>query len=61
MLSSTGMDFGHAMAPVCRDYTPPFAYGGKIRTVTFELPQRASEQDKKEEAEREARAAMARQ
>lgn len=61
MLSSTGMDIGHAMAPICKEYAPPFAYGGKIRTVTFELPARASEQDKKEEAEREARAAMTRQ
>lgn len=61
MLSSTGMDIGLAMAPVCKDYTPPFAYGGTIRTVKFDLPPRKTEQDKREEAERQARAAMSRQ
>ncbi len=61
MLSSTGMDIGRAIAPVNRDCDPPFAYGGRIHRVIFELLQRASERDKAEQAEREARAAMSRQ
>ena len=61
MLSSTGMDFGRAIAPVNRDYQPPFAYPGTIRKVTFELARRPTEQDRREEALRQARAAMARQ
>ena len=61
MLSSTGMDFGRAMAPVNRDYRPPFAYPGKIRKVRFEVAARRTERDRREEAEREARAAMTRQ
>jgi arylsulfatase len=61
MLSSTGMDIGRALAPVNSDYQPPFAYAGRIVKVTVELPARRTEREKKEEAEREARAAMARQ
>ena len=61
MLSSTGMDIGRAIAPVNRDYRPPFAYGGKIVKVTFQLAKRPTDSDKRDEAEREARAAMARQ
>ena len=61
MLSSTGMDIGRAIAPVNWDYQPPFAYPGPIREVTFELARRPTEQDKHEEARREARAAMTRQ
>jgi arylsulfatase len=61
MLSSTGMDIGRAIAPVNRDYAPPFAYGGRIDKVTFELAARREAGDAKDEAEREARAAMARQ
>lgn len=61
MLSSTGMDFGRAIAPVNRDYQPPFAYPGTIRKVTFELARRPTEQDRREEALRQARAAMTRQ
>ena len=61
MLSSTGMDLGRATAPVNRDYQPPFAYPGQIRRVTFELPKRRSEQDRRDESQRQARAAMARQ
>ena len=61
MLSSTGMDVGRAIAPINRDYQPPFAYGGKIRKVTFELPKRPTERDKRDESQRQARAAMARQ
>ena len=61
MLSSTGMDLGRAIAPVNRDYQPPFAYPGTIRKVTFELARRPTERDKRDEARREARAAMTRQ
>ena len=61
MLSSTGMDVGRAIAPVNRDYQPPFAYPGKINRVTFELARRPTERDKREEGDRQARAAMARQ
>ncbi|MCY3811942.1 MAG: sulfatase-like hydrolase/transferase, partial [Gammaproteobacteria bacterium] len=61
MLSSTGMDLGRAIAPVNRDYQPPFAYPGKIRRVTFELAKRPTERDRSDESQRQARAAMARQ
>lgn len=61
LLSSTGMDLGRAAAPVNRDYQPPFAYPGSIRRVTFELPARPTSKDRRDEAEREARAAMTRQ
>lgn len=61
MLSSTGMDFGRAMAPVNKAYQPPFEYPGDIRRVIFELARRPGRQDRAEEAEREGRAAMARQ
>ena len=61
MLSSTGMDLGRAIAPINRDYQPPFAYPGKIGKVTFTLASRPNEQDKRADAERQARAAMARQ
>jgi arylsulfatase len=61
MLSSTGMDLGHASAPINRDYNPPFAYAGRIDRVIFELPERPSRRDKTEASEREARAAMTRQ
>ena len=61
LLSSTGMDLGRAIAPVNRDYQPPFAYGGTIRRVTFELPVRPTERDRRDEAQQQARAAMARQ
>ena len=37
------------------------AYTGRIAKVIFELPKRVSKRDRKEEAEREARATMARQ
>ena len=61
MLSSTGMDLGRAIAPVNRDYQPPFAYPGEIGKVTFALASRPTEQDRRADAERQARAAMARQ
>ena len=61
MLSSTGMDLGRAIAPINHDYQPPFAYPGKIKKVTFELASRPTAKDRRDESEREARAAMARQ
>jgi class 3 adenylate cyclase len=61
MLSSTGMDLGQALAPINRDYDPPFTYPGRIARVIFELPLRVSKRDRKEEAKREGRVAMARQ
>lgn len=61
MLSSTGMDLGRAIAPVNHDYNPPFAYPGTISTVTFDVAVPPNNRDKREEAEREARAAMTRQ
>jgi arylsulfatase A-like enzyme len=38
MISSTGMDLGRSPAPICDDYAAPFAYGGQISTVVFEIP-----------------------
>jgi arylsulfatase len=61
MLSSTGMNLGRAIAPINHDYNPPFKYPGTIKRVIFELPSRPTDKDKREEAEREARAAMTRQ
>ncbi|HEY2707704.1 MAG TPA: arylsulfatase [Caulobacteraceae bacterium] len=37
MLSSTGMDLGRSLAPVCEGYAAPFVYPGKIDTVIFEI------------------------
>ena len=37
MLSSTGMDLGRSLAPVCEGYTAPFTYAGRIDTVVFEV------------------------
>ena len=37
MVSSTGMDVGRSIAPVCHDYAPPFAFGGELRSVTFDV------------------------
>jgi hypothetical protein len=61
LLSSTGMDLGRSLAPVNDDYEAPFAYPGRIETVTFELAERATPADATAEAEAKARAAMARQ
>lgn len=38
LISSIGMDIGKSYAPVCGDYREPFAYPGRIHTVTFTLP-----------------------
>ena len=37
MVSSTGMDVGRSIAPVCDDYVPPFVFDGELRSVTFEI------------------------
>ena len=61
LLSSTGMDLGRSLAPVNDDYEAPFAYPGKIETVTFDVAESATRADKSAEAEAKARAAMTRQ
>ncbi len=60
MLSSTGMDLGRSLSPVNSDYTAPFAYPGRIRSVVFEVPA-AQEREAAAEAAAQARAAMTRQ
>ncbi|MFD3266403.1 arylsulfatase [Phenylobacterium ferrooxidans] len=57
MLSSLGMDIGRSMAPVSEDYHAPFAYGGSIAKVVFELPARRE----RGEVGAEVRAEMSRQ
>ena len=37
MVSSTGMDIGRSVAPVCHDYEPPGLFEGVLRTVTVEV------------------------
>jgi arylsulfatase A-like enzyme len=37
MPSSTGMDVGRSMAPICPDYQVPFPFEGELRTVTVEV------------------------
>ncbi len=58
MVSSTGMDLGRSLSPVTADYAAPFAYPGRIRRVTFELP---TGRPAGGEVRAEARAEMARQ
>jgi arylsulfatase A-like enzyme len=40
MVSSTGMDVGRSMAPVCEDYTPPFDFEGRLHRVVVEIAPR---------------------
>ena len=61
ILSSTGMDLGRSLAPLNDEYRAPFAYPGRLYTVTFELAERPSAGDRAVEAEAKARAAMSRQ
>lgn len=61
MLSSTGMDLGRSLSPVCSAYQEPFDYRGALSRVEFILPPRRSRSDIKEEADAEAKAAMTRQ
>lgn len=37
MVSSTGMDVGRSIAPICHDYEPPNAFEGELRSVTVEV------------------------
>ncbi|MFM6991980.1 MAG: sulfatase-like hydrolase/transferase [Rhodoferax sp.] len=37
MVSSTGMDVGRSIAPVCHDYEPPGVFEGVLRSVTVEV------------------------
>lgn len=57
MISSIGMDVGRSTSPVNSDYVEPFAYGGTIRTVTFDIPTL----ELKGEAKAQVRAAEAQQ
>ncbi len=57
VLSSTGMDFGHSLSPVNDDYAAPFAYGGTIRQVVFEL----ADKSPRGEIKAQMRTEMARQ
>ncbi len=61
LLSSTGMDLGRSLAPVNDDYAAPFAYPGRIESVTFELAERTNPAERSAEAEAKARAALTRQ
>ena len=38
LISSLGMDLGRSPRPICDAYDAPFAYPGRIRSVTFDLP-----------------------
>ena len=48
MVSSTGMDVGRSVAPVCHDYAAPFPFGGELRSVTFEIAPSAPRQQRQE-------------
>ncbi|MBL8381986.1 MAG: arylsulfatase [Burkholderiales bacterium] len=48
MVSSTGMDVGRSIAPVCHDYAPPFVFEGELRSVTFEVAASRPPQARKE-------------
>ena len=37
MVSSTGMDVGRSIAPVCHDDAPPFAFEGQLRCMSFDI------------------------
>ena len=37
MVSSTGLDVGRSIAPVCHDYEPPGVFEGVLRSVTVEV------------------------
>ena len=48
MVSSTGMDIGRSIAPVCHDYAPPFDFEGELRSVDFEVAASRPAEAKKE-------------
>jgi len=37
MVSSTGLDVGLSVAPVCHDYQPPYVFEGELHSVTFDI------------------------
>jgi arylsulfatase len=37
MVSSTGMDVGRSLAPVCHDYLPPFAFSGTLHRLAIDV------------------------
>jgi hypothetical protein len=56
-ISSLGMDLGRSLSPVTDDYAAPFAYGGTLKEVIFDIPTRQPPG----EARAEVRAEIARQ
>ena len=61
IVSSTGMDVGRSISPVCHDYEPPFEFQGALRRVTFELAAGRSPSSVRAEAEAHERLVMAQQ
>ncbi len=61
IVSSTGMDIGRSIAPVCHDYEPPFVFQGKLHRVTFELAAGRSEASARAEADAQERLVMGQQ
>jgi arylsulfatase A-like enzyme len=57
IISSLGMDLGRSLSPVTDDYAAPFAYGGTLKEVIFDIPSRQPPG----EVRAEVRAEMARQ
>lgn len=60
IISSLGMDIGRSPRPVSDDIVTPFVYPGRIRKVTFELPQAPPELERRSR-EAELAAALSRQ
>ncbi|MBI1212016.1 MAG: sulfatase-like hydrolase/transferase [Alphaproteobacteria bacterium] len=48
MVSSTGMDVGQSIAPVCSDYAPPFTFEGVLHSVTVEVAASRAPEARKE-------------
>ena len=48
MVSSTGMDVGRSIAPVCHDYVPPYEFEGELRSVSFDVAASRPPQTRKE-------------
>ena len=48
MVSSTGMDVGQSIAPVCNDYAPPFVFEGVLHSVTVEVAASRAPEARKE-------------
>lgn len=61
IVSSTGMDVGRSISPVCHDYEPPFEFQGTLRRVTFELAAGRSAASVRAEAEAQERLVMGQQ